>query len=454
MEISTLTAISPIDGRYHDKTKSLQPIFSEFGLMHYRLQVEIKWFEWLSQQSKFKELPKLPAKTQAFLKDLIKNFSIKEAEAIKKIESQTNHDLKAVEYFLKEQFSDHKTLAPHSEFIHFACTSEDINNLAYALMTTDGLKQIKKTLNNLLTLIQNKSHDFAHIAMLARTHGQPASPTTVGKEFANFADRLKKALQQLKKIKLTGKLNGAVGNFNAHHVAYPKLSWLNISEQFVQSLGLAWNDYTTQIEPHDQLAALFHALIRTNNILIDLCRDNWFYISLNYFTLKTKKKEIGSSTMPHKINPIDFENAEGNLGLSNALCDFMANKLPISRLQRDLSDSTVLRNIGGAFAYSLLAYTSILKGIEKLEVNKKPIQEDLNNHWEVLAEAIQTLMRRYGIPKPYEQLKTLTRGKKLNRSKLKTFIQKLDLPKKEKQRLQKLTPDQYLGYAIELAKKV
>jgi len=451
--LSSLTAITPIDGRYAEKTAILRDTLSEYGLIYYRVFVEVRWFQLLANCGDIKELPALSNQAEAHIETIISDFSINDAEHIKQLESTTNHDMKAVEYFLKEKFIQHPELVPLTNFIHFGCTSEDINNLAYALMlktTRDDIIEpaLKSTLHELKTLAKL----YAKIPMLARTHGQPASPTTVGKEFANVAARLKHTVEQLGHIDILGKFSGAVGNFNAHVVAYPKVDWLKFSQTFVKSLGLKYNSHTTQIEPHDYIAELFFCLSRANTILLDLSRDIWGYISLGYFTQKAVANEVGSSTMPHKINPIDFENAEGNFGLANALMQHMANKLPISRWQRDLSDSTVLRNIGVALGYCLIAYQAIQKGLTKLEVNTKALEHDLDNHWEVLAEAVQTVMRRYGIDEPYEKLKAFTRGKAITKESLHHFIEKLDLPKSAKADLLKLTPADYIGIAVNLSK--
>lgn len=453
MKLTSLTAISPIDGRYLDQLTDLQPLFSEYALMRYRIIVEIRWFEMLANHKAIKELPSLSQKSIKSLQNIIDNFSESDAKHIKQIEKKTRHDVKAVEYFLKEKFAKIPALKKHAEFLHFGCTSEDINNLAYGLAIKSAKQNIllpvmKQTINALQKLALKQ----ANVAMLSRTHGQSATPTTLGKEFANFVVRLKKQMQLFDLIEIMGKINGAVGNYNAHQIAYPNINWEKRSAQFVKKLGLAFNTHTTQIEPHDYIAELAHAIMRFNTILIDLSRDCWLYISNHYFKLKMKLGEIGSSTMPHKINPIDFENAEGNLGLANSLLGFFAEKLPISRWQRDLSDSTVLRNIGVAFGHSLLAYHSILKGLNKLEPDKKVIADDLDNHWEVLAEAAQTVMRRYGIVQPYETLKKLTRGKSFNQTKWIELIHQLEIPKQEKDRLKKLTPNNYLGYAKLLGK--
>ncbi len=455
MNHTTLTAISPLDGRYQEKVRALRPIFSEFGLMKFRVLVEIRWLLHLCENAALPELPKLPADAKKILENIIDNFSEKDAERIKQIESETNHDVKSVEYFLKEKIKENSTLVHASEFIHFGCTSEDINNLAYALMLHEARQQyLLPMLDDLIHALKNNAHEFADIPMLARTHGQPATPTTVGKEFANFVARLARQKIQLQDTPILGKLNGATGNYNAFVIAYPHVDWQAIGEQFVKSLGLEWNPYTTQIEPHDFLAEMFAIVIRINNILIHLNRDIWNYISIEYFKQKSLAKEVGSSTMPHKINPIDFENAEGNLGIANALLEHMAMKLPISRMQRDLTDSTVLRNMGVALSHCLLAYQSTLKGLSKISLNLSKIKEDLDSHWEVLAEPIQTVMRCHGEKDPYEQLKAFTRGQMITRDILHKFISNLNLSDKIKQDLIKLSPESYIGYAPELAKKV
>lgn len=453
MKLSPLTAISPIDGRYHLKTEQLQPYFSEYGLIHFRVLVEIRWVQTLASIDAINELPSFNKSANQFLEEIIENFSETDARRVKDIEEKTNHDLKAVEYFLKEKIQDQKDLQKAGEFIHFACTSEDINNLAYALMLKTACEKILRPLfNNLISHLKKLAKDYADQPMLSRTHGQPASPTTIGKELANFVYRLQRQFKQLLEFSFLGKINGATGNFNAHSIAYPEVDWIKVSKNFVEKLGLYLNPLTTQIEPHDNFAEFMHILLRFNTILIDFCRDIWGYISLNYFTQKTNKDEVGSSVMPHKINPIDFENAEGNLGLANAIFDFMTNKLPISRWQRDLTDSTVLRNLGVGIAHSLIAYQAILKGLSKLEVNKQEIDADLEQHWEILAEAIQTVMRRYQLEKPYEQLKKLTRGEKITAEKMHKFIDSLELPANVKNDLKKLTPQNYIGKAKELIK--
>ena len=454
--ISALTAISPIDGRYSVQTDPLRSVFSEYGLIHNRVKIEILWLIALSKDKEIKEIPKFSAKTILKLNNVIKSFNQKDAQAIKKIEKVTNHDVKAIEYWLKDSFKNEKEIIKVNEFIHFACTSEDINNLAYALMLKEGLhKVLIPSIESILKQTSMYSIKFSEISMLAKTHGQTASPTTMGKEFANIAYRLKRQIIQLKNQDLLGKINGAVGNFNAHISAYPKKNWQKFSKEFITSIGLVYNPYTTQIEPHDFMAEIFHNISRVNTILIDFNRDIWTYISNGYFKQKTIKNEVGSSTMPHKVNPIDFENSEGNLGISNALLNHFSEKLPISRLQRDLTDSTVLRNIGSAFSFSLIAYKSCLKGLTKLEINKVRINQDLDQAWEVLAEPIQTVMRKNGIKEPYEKLKDLTRGNlNINKESLHSFIKTLNLPEEDKDYLLNLTPHNYIGNAKTLSKKI
>ena len=454
MTFENLTSISPIDGRYSDKTSPLKPIFSEFGLMKYRLLVEVRWLEALSKNSNIPEVPSFSPESNKKLSAIANDFSIEDAKAIKEIEKTTNHDVKAVEYFLKEQISSTPELQKVSEFIHFACTSEDINNLSHALMLKDGRAVLLSEMSGTLDLINELAKNNAKIPMLSRTHGQTASPTTLGKEMANFSYRLNRQINQLKDVHIMGKFNGAVGNFNAHLSAYPDIDWPKVSKEFIEGLGINYASYSSQIETHDYIAEYFHALNRFNTILIDFCRDVWGYISLGYFTQKTIKGEIGSSTMPHKVNPIDFENAEGNLGLAIAIGDHFAAKLPISRWQRDLSDSTVLRNLGVSCSHSLISYSSICKGINKLEVNEIKLLEDLDNSWEVLAEPIQTVMRRYGIENPYEKLKELTRGKTIDAEIIKDFISSLEIPSEAKDELYKLTPANYIGDAIKLARDI
>jgi adenylosuccinate lyase len=454
MKLNALTAISPIDGRYFDKTNDLSPIFSEFGLIKYRVLIEVKWLQAMSEIDGIAEVPAFSQVASEFLADIATHFSLVDAQAVKDIERTTNHDVKAVEYFLKEKIKDNAELNAVSEFFHFACTSEDINNLSHALMLLDGRKVMLKKMQNILSLMTDLAKDNAAIPMLSRTHGQTASPTTVGKEMANFAFRLKRQIAHLEAVQVMGKFNGAVGNFNAHICAYPDLNWQQISQQFIESLGINYAMYTAQIETHDYMAEYFHSINRFNTILIDFCRDIWGYISLGYFKQKTIAGEVGSSTMPHKVNPIDFENGEGNLGIANALNTHLADKLAISRWQRDLSDSTVLRNLGVSCAHCLIAYASIAKGIGKLETNEEKLLADLDSSWEVLAEPIQTVMRRYGIDEPYEKLKELTRGQTINAQVLADFVKDLDMPDEAKQALAELTPMTYTGDAEKLAKDI
>ena len=456
LELSATTALTPLDGRYGSKVKSLRPIFSEYGLIRYRCLVEVRWLQALAGEAKIKEVPAFSDQVNANLNALIDNFSVADAEQVKKIESTTNHDVKAVEYFLKDCFNDSDDLhevKTVSEFLHFACTSEDINNLSYALMLSDAREQVLiPAFDSIIDAIDGLANDNAALPMLARTHGQPASPTTLGKEMRNVVARLQRQLGQIKGVELFGKINGATGNYNAHVVAYPEVDWQAFSNRFVESLGLDWNPLTTQIEPHDYMAELFHAVARFNTILLDFDRDIWSYISIGYFKQNVIAGEVGSSTMPHKVNPIDFENSEGNLGLANAIFDHLALKLPISRWQRDLTDSTVLRNIGVGFGYTLLACAATMKGISKLAVNPAALAADLEQNWAVLGEAIQTVMRRYHIDQPYEKLKELTRGNdKIDQQTLATFIESLELPDDVKTQLKKLTPANYIGLAAELA---
>lgn len=449
-----LTALSPIDGRYADKVDALRPIFSEYGLIRFRVLVEIRWLQALAAQTYITEVPTLSSAAQVTLNGLIENFSEADALRVKTIEKTTNHDVKAVEYWLKEKIVGHIELEQVSEFIHFACTSEDINNLAYALMLQAGRVVIMSQIEACIAAIKKIAIDLAAQPMLSRTHGQSATPTTVGKEFANVVTRMERQKQQLAAVALLGKINGAVGNYNAHCVAYPEVDWTAFAQHFVESLGLSWNAYTIQIEPHDYIAEYFHALSRFNTVLLDFDRDVWSYISLGYFRQRTIAGEVGSSTMPHKVNPIDFENSEGNLGFANALLTFMAEKLPVSRLQRDLTDSTVLRNIGVGIAHTSIAIQATLKGLSKLEVNATAIEADLDANWEVLAEPIQTVMRRYGIEKPYEKLKELTRGNRITPEQLQMFIQQLAIPEAAKANLLALTPRTYIGYAEKLARDI
>jgi adenylosuccinate lyase len=455
MQLNSLTAISPLDGRYLEKVQELQPIFSEFGLMRFRLLVEVKWLIALSQHPQIPEVNNLDPSDKDFLLMLYENFSFDDAKRIKEIEATTNHDVKAIEYFIKEKITENPTLEKISEFIHFACTSEDINNLSYALMLKEAKEQtLLPLMDDIILWLRKFAHDTATLPMLSRTHGQSASPTTVGKEFANFVARLQRQRDQFHLIKINGKINGAVGNFNAHQSAYPEINWNEFSQQFIKSLELHFNPYTTQIEPHDFIAEYGQAMMRFNTILIDLARDCWGYISLDYFKQNIKSDEVGSSTMPHKVNPIDFENAEGNLSLGTAILDFLSQRLPISRWQRDLVDSTLLRNLGVAMGHCVLGYKSLLKGLNKLALNENKIQQDLAQHWEVLAEPIQTVMRRHGLKNPYEQLKQFSRGKKLDEAAIKAFIQQLELSEDIKKELLELTPATYIGLAAQLALEI
>ncbi|MCG3722515.1 adenylosuccinate lyase [Vibrio cincinnatiensis] len=452
MELSALTAVSPVDGRYGSKTIALRSIFSEYGLLKYRTIVEIRWLQKLAATAAITEVPQLSAQANQFLDQLAENFNEQDAQRIKEIERTTNHDVKAVEYFLKEKVAEVPELHSINEFIHFACTSEDINNTSHALMLREArdtviLPEIRKIIDAIRALAE----EYRDIPLLSRTHGQPASPSTMGKEMANVAYRMERQYKQIANIEILAKINGAVGNYNAHLSAYPEVDWHKFSEEFIcESLGVTWNPYTTQIEPHDYIAELFDAIARFNTILIDFDRDIWGYIALGHFKQRTIEGEIGSSTMPHKVNPIDFENSEGNLGLANAIFTHLAQKLPISRWQRDLTDSTVLRNLGVGVGYAVIAYSSTLKGISKLEVNRDALLAELDKNWEVLAEPVQTVMRRYGIEKPYEKLKELTRGKRVDGEAMRQFIDGLALPQEEKDRLKQMTPASYIGYAIEL----
>jgi adenylosuccinate lyase len=455
MQRSTLFAISPIDGRYHKKLSALSALFSEFGLFHHRVIVEIRWLEMLANSSLIPGMPPLSSEAKLILEEVIDKFSEEDALTIKTIEDETNHDVKAIEYFIKKSIGGNAELARISEFVHFGCTSEDINNLAYGLMLKKARgKCIIPALEQLIKQLQQYALHYADLAMLARTHGQPATPTTLGKEFANFTARLQEQTDKLVALPLKGKLNGATGNYNAMTIACPHVDWELMSRDFVKGLGLEWNAYTTQIEPHDYMADMFATLQHINTILLGFNKDIWSYIKDDYFKLKHKPNEVGSSTMPHKINPIDFENSEGNLGVSNSLLSHMCEKLPISRLQRDLSDSTVLRNIGVALAHSVLAWLSLETGMAKLVPNPEVIAADLDKHWEVLAEAIQTVMRLYGIPEPYEKLKAFTRGKAIDKEMLKEFVTGLELPEEVKSRLLALTPANYTGYANKLACRI
>jgi adenylosuccinate lyase len=450
-----LTHLSPIDGRYADKVEPLRSILSEFGLIRYRVLVEVRWLQALAAELKIAEVPPLSAGARDTLERIFTGFSVEDAERVKTIERTTNHDVKAVEYFLKEKITGHAELEAVSEFIHFACTSEDINNLAYGLMIREASDTVlMPEMHKVIGAIGQKAQDYAAQPMLSRTHGQPATPSTMGKEFANVAVRLARQARQAEAVEILGKINGAVGNYNAHQVAYPEIDWPAFSRSFVESLGLVFNPYTTQIEPHDYLAEIFHALSRFNTVLMDFDRDVWGYISLGFFKQKTVPGEVGSSTMPHKVNPIDFENSEGNLGLANAVFSHLAEKLPISRWQRDLTDSTVLRNIGVGMAHSLIALQATLKGISKLEINADALEADLTANPEVLAEPIQTVMRRYGIEKPYEKLKDLTRGQRIDSDSLTAFIHQLEIPESARQQLLELSPRDYTGYAELLARSI
>jgi len=455
MELTALTAISPVDGRYGSKVSVFREIFSEYGLIRNRVTVEIRWLQKLAAHPEVKEVPAFSAEANAVLDRLVGEFSLADAERIKEIERTTNHDVKAVEYFIKETIAEVPELHAVTEFVHFACTSEDINNLSHALMLREGLDHgLLPAMERVTDKLAQLAHDHAMQPMLSRTHGQTASPTTVGKELANWVHRLRRQLKQIRGTELLGKINGAVGNYNAHLSAYPDIDWALNAKEFIESLGLDWNPYTTQIEPHDYIAELYDAIARFNTILIDLDRDIWGYISLGYFKQKTVEGEVGSSTMPHKVNPIDFENSEGNLGIANALFSHLSAKLPISRWQRDLTDSTVLRNLGVGFAHSLIAYEATLKGLGKLEINPARLDEDLDHAWEVLAEPIQTVMRRYNIEKPYEKLKALTRGKAMTPEVIKNFVETLDIPEQAKAELMALTPGNYIGNAVDQAQNI
>jgi adenylosuccinate lyase len=455
LALSSLTALSPTDGRYASKTADLRAFFSEYGLIYHRVLVEIRWLQKLANHNQITEVAPFSDSANNYLDAILDDFSPEDAERVKTIERTTNHDVKAIEYYLKEKISAHAELHAVSEFIHFACTSEDINNLSYALMLKGGRDEVMLAeQDEVIAAIRTMAHDYAEIPLLSRTHGQPATPSTLGKEMANVVYRLQKQREHIANTQILGKINGAVGNYNAHIAAYPDIDWEQFAEEFVQSLGLQWNPYTIQIEPHDYIAEMFDAVARYNTILIDFCRDIWSYISLGHFKQKVIKGEVGSSTMPHKVNPIDFENAEGNLGIANALMTHLSQKLPISRWQRDLTDSTVLRTLGVGMGHSSIAYQSALKGISKLEVNPASISADLDANWEVLAEPIQTVMRRYNIEQPYEKLKELTRGQKINADILQAFVEKLDMPDEAKTALAQMTPANYLGNAIAQAKKI
>ena len=455
MSLNTLTSLSPLDGRYAAKVDALRAQFSEFGLIRRRLQVEIEWLKALAAEPHFAEIPAFSASTVQSLDQLVAGFVPEQAAEVKAIEAVTNHDVKALEYWIKKQLANNAEVMRVSEFIHFACTSEDINNLAHALMLKTARDEtMLPMLDQVVTRLRDLAHEHADLPMMSRTHGQPATPTTLGKEMANVVYRLGRARLRVADVSLLGKINGAVGNYNAHLAAYPDYDWEAFAKRFVEGLGLEFNPYTIQIEPHDAMAELFDAVARVNTVLVDLSRDVWGYISLGFFKQKLKAGEIGSSTMPHKVNPIDFENAEGNLGLANAVLKHLAEKLPISRWQRDLTDSTVLRNMGVALGYTLLGYDSLLRGLNKLEANADGLCTDLDANWELLAEPIQTVMRRYGIANPYEKLKELTRGNRVSREGMQAFVQTLNIPAEAKAALLKLTPWDYTGKAAELAKRI
>ncbi|MEX0604209.1 MAG: adenylosuccinate lyase [Marinobacter sp.] len=455
MELTALTAISPVDGRYGEKVRVFRNIFSEYGLIRNRVTVEIRWLQQLASHPQISEVPAFSDDANKALDVIVSEFNLADASSIKDIERTTNHDVKAVEYFIKNKIAGVPELQAVTEFVHFACTSEDINNLSHALMLREGLDLgLLPAMDRVIEKLAVLAHEHAAQAMLSRTHGQTASPSTVGKEFANVVHRLRRQIKQIRQVELMGKINGAVGNYNAHLSAYPDIDWAANAQQFVEALGLDWNPYTTQIEPHDYIAELYDAVARFNTILIDLDRDIWGYISLGYFKQKTVEGEVGSSTMPHKVNPIDFENSEGNLGIANALFSHLSAKLPISRWQRDLTDSTVLRNLGVGFAHSLIAYEATLKGLSKLEINPARLNDDLDHAWEVLAEPIQTVMRRYNIEKPYEKLKELTRGKAMTPDVIKAFVEGLAIPEAAKAELRTLTPDNYAGNAEDQARNI
>ena len=455
MELSPLTALSPADGRYAAQTEPLRAVFSEYGLIAARVQVEVRWLQALADEPGIAEVPALPTAAVEVLESLLERFDPHEAAAVKEIERTTNHDVKAVEYYIKQRISEQSDLAAVKEFVHFACTSEDINNLAYGIMLKRGRDEVLlPVMDEIVDALRDMAHRFADQPMLSRTHGQPASPTTLGKELANVVARLERQRAQIASVPILGKINGAVGNYNAHSVTYPEVDWNAFAKRFVTGLGLNWNAYTTQIEPHDYIAELFDAVARFNTVLLDLARDIWGYISVGYFRQRVIEGEVGSSTMPHKVNPIDFENAEGNIGVANAVLEHLARKLPVSRWQRDLTDSTVLRNLGVGLAHSLIAYRALLKGLGKLEINETRLAADLEANWEVLAEPIQTVMRRYGLPNPYEQLKALTRGQRVDAETLSAFIEDLELPEEAKAALRTLTPALYTGAAATLASDI
>ena len=457
MDLSALSAISPVDGRYGDKTLTLRPYFSEYGLIYHRVLVEIRWYQFLASIDEIAELPALSKEANAYLDGIVTDFSMADAEMVKDFEKTTNHDVKAIEYFIKQKLtaSGIDGLQDKLEFVHFACTSEDINNLSYALILESARRQVLiPMIESLISAITSRARLYQNDAMLSKTHGQIASPTTMGKEFANVVSRLQRQSEQIKKVRILGKINGAVGNFNAHVTAYPDLAWQDLGETFVHSLGLDWNPFTTQIEPHDYIAEIFHAICRFNTILLDFNRDIWAYISIGYFKQKPVAGETGSSTMPHKVNPIDFENSEGNLGMANAILGHLAEKLPVSRWQRDLTDTTVLRNLGNGFAHSMIAYQATLKGLSKLEINQAALAAELDASWEVLAEPIQTIMRKYDIDEPYEKLKNLTRGQSLDKAAINAMIEQLDLPEAAKKQIKELTPASYIGIAVQLVDRL
>ena len=454
MSDEQLIAISPIDGRYSNKVEHLRGIFSESALMRYRVIAEIAWLEYLSDCEQIDQIPLMSAQVREAIRKIPLDFSIEDARRIKEIESEINHDVKAIEYFLQEKMGDIEGGENYTSFIHFACTSEDINNISYALMLKDGVDEIKASIEQLTNTLKDQSHSWASSSMLSRTHGQPASPTTMGKEFANFLNRLNRQLDSLKNTQFLAKMNGAVGNYNAHIIAYPSVDWESVSKGYIDALGLTFNPYTTQIEPHDWMAELFHTMIRINNICLDISRDIWMYISIGYFKQLVNESEVGSSTMPHKVNPIDFENAEGNIGLANAIFNHLASKLAVSRMQRDLSDSTAQRNIGTAFAQTDISLQSLLKGLSKIELSRDKLLDELDDNWEVLAEPIQTILRRENVANAYENLKTLSRGQKLNQEKIHAFIDSLDIDQEVKQEMKALTPESYIGIAESLAKKI
>ena len=455
MKLSALTALSPVDGRYASKTSSLRQYFSEYGLIKHRVLVEVRWLQALAKDTSIAEVAEFSNDANQALENILTNFNEGDAQRIKEIERTTNHDVKAVEYYLKEKIEDNAELHAVTEFIHFACTSEDINNLSHALILKGGRDTVLLSeMDQLIEAIKNLAHDYAEIPMLCRTHGQPASPSTLGKEMANVVYRLQRQREQIADVVILGKINGAVGNYNAHLSAYPDLNWEAFAKNFVEGLGITWNPYTTQIEPHDYIAEMFDATARFNTIVIDFCRDIWSYISIGYFKQKVIAGEVGSSTMPHKVNPIDFENAEGNMGMANAMMTHLSQKLPVSRWQRDLTDSTVLRTLGVGFGHTSIAIQSTLKGISKLEVNEAVIAKDLDSNWEVLAEPVQTVMRRYGIEKPYEKLKELTRGQRINAQMMAEFIETLEIPQEAKSLLLEMSPATYIGNAIKQAKSI